>query len=159
MNRKNMGFTLIELLVVVLIIGILSAIALPQYQKAVKKARMMQLITLSRSFLEAQRIYYLANGEYATTFEGLDIVPPGTLSDDKKRITNQNFECYFNDTHSEMVCYAEGLPLIYAYFYSYTTPWIDCRAFDDSAKKLCIGVGGVLRNEDTNYTNYTLYKQ
>ena len=78
--KSKKAFTLIELLVVVLIIGILSAIALPQYQKAVIKARATELQTLVRSLATAQAAYFMANGEYADNLDNLDISFPFTRS-------------------------------------------------------------------------------
>ena len=76
--KNNQAFTLIELLVVVLIIGILAAVALPQYQKAVEKSKAAQALAIIRTVADAQQNYYLANGSYATNFDELAVDIPWT---------------------------------------------------------------------------------
>ena len=72
------GFTLIELLVVVLIIGILAAVAVPQYQKAVKKSRLLSAVPTLRAISRAKQMYYTANNSYTSDLDVLDIDLPYT---------------------------------------------------------------------------------
>ena len=92
------AFTLIELLVVVLIIAILAAIALPQYQKAVEKTKVAPLFSILHTIYQAQQVYFMTHGKYATSFDKLDFniswphsaptfYPPG-----RDTRTNQDWE-------------------------------------------------------------------
>ena len=72
MNKK-FGFTLIELLVVVLIIGILASVALPQYEVAVDKSRVITMIQNAADIRKAEEIFYMANGRYSGQLDALDI--------------------------------------------------------------------------------------
>ncbi len=70
------GFTLIELLVVVLIIGILAAVALPQYERAVLRSRMATARPMLATMKEAIRLYHMETGEWPASLDDLSIQVP-----------------------------------------------------------------------------------
>ncbi|MBR2392067.1 MAG: prepilin-type N-terminal cleavage/methylation domain-containing protein [Elusimicrobiaceae bacterium] len=73
--NNNKGFTLVELLVVVLIIGILAAMAMPAYFKAVERARASEAETMIGTVVNAQQRYKMKTGKFAKKWTSLDIAP------------------------------------------------------------------------------------
>ena len=75
MKNKNTrrGFTLIELLVVVLIIGVLTSVAVPQYQKAVLKSRFSTVMPVAKAIADGNEVFYQGRGYYANNVDELDI--------------------------------------------------------------------------------------
>lgn len=126
------GFTLIELLVVVLIIGILATVALPQYHKAVDKARFVQVRTAMDSLEKSNIIYHLANGRYAADFDTFELPSSGcTLSDDKTRFTCPWGNCaVYNDGGN----YSCGITL-------QSGDGLSLEHFPNSGQKQCIASG------------------
>ncbi len=72
MNKKS-GFTLIELLTVVLIIGILTAVALPQYRRAIQRAETADALINLKTMFDAAKRYYSFRSQWPTSLTGLDV--------------------------------------------------------------------------------------
>ena len=109
------GFTLIEVLVVVLIIGILAAIALPQYKMAVLKTKLARAKQTVSDMRKAYEMYYLVNGVYPTKFSELDFA---SKFDDSNIINMGDYTCKINDTWKEIICSVDNRIEYYFNFYT-----------------------------------------
>ena len=150
--KKNAAFTLIELLVVVLIIGILAAIALPQYQKAVAKARLTEGIVILNALEKAQWEYKMANGVYADlsdedNFESLSI----DFSSHKDNLHCSSLFCQYRVKNLGAIAYFE-----WVWDWGVEDERHRCLSKDDLGKQICASYGGRLFREDAVASYYTV---
>ena len=70
LTRK--GFTLIEVLIVVIILGILATIAIPQFARMTRKARLAEAWTNLAAIRTGESVYYMEESAYTTNIGQLD---------------------------------------------------------------------------------------
>ena len=155
LSFKRAGFTLIELLVVVLIIGILAAVALPQYEKTVERARAAEAMQMVASIARANEVYKLANGSYTTDISLLDIQVPGTDTtyNGWPRKETRLFQYgSIAEGYTGSVAVAQRLPFISSYaIVSLSDGQLVCHYYTDKYKKFCRSLGSGKTYNSSSY--------
>ena len=80
MKKIQQGFTLIELMIVVAIIGILAAIAIPQYQNYTGRAQLSDAIVIASGLKSAVGEYYQVNGSFTGADGGVQGISPNVAA-------------------------------------------------------------------------------
>ncbi len=170
MKNWKEGFTLLEVLIVVLIIGVLTAVSLPQYMKAVERARMTEAVTLLANIAQAQGRKYIQVNRYVTNFMGLDLQfekghgvtiytheqvnqnasEPERENDTPIALTGSGFEVSLTGTSlNEGVAtaqrYSHNGPLQYQYALTrrYASPNTSCVGTNENGAALCADFCGL----------------
>lgn len=155
MNKKNTrAFTLIELLVVVLIIGVLAAVALPQYQTAVNKSRYAGLMPIAKSIKDAEEEMKMATGHYTADLNDLSVQVPGIIREGSEGAIadledGTVVELYSAGEHDFVKVSRTNLPNTYVMYFDKSPTFaggIHCEAANTGdqtarAKQLCLSYG------------------
>ncbi len=146
------AFTLIELLVVVLIIGILAAVALPQYERAVMRSRYATLKAATNALYTAEQVYFLANGQYTDNLTALDIDLPGCTMTNNSECTfpwgkcvAQTFRVSCENTQTLKNGYARYLSDTAISTYGTSSCWAFSTNLTDKYNELCKREGGTYK--------------
>lgn len=133
-----------------MIIGILAAIAVPQYQKAVLKARASEALVQGKALLAAEKAYVLGNGVMSMDLDALDVTLPENF-----RWTCRDGYCIYSRLSSY------GLAYEINNYFGRSRPSLWCIAGSGKAqeKQICASQGEFhYTNTSNNHDYYLILK-
>ena len=162
--KHKAGFALMEVLIVVLIIGILAAVALPQYQIAVLKSRFAALMPIAKAMADSNEVYYMEHGSYGTSPTDLDITGQGNYPEGITVNIHPNSTETGNEDYNYVIASrSQDFPMNYIIYQNHSPAFagnIHCEADEHNtmAQQVCQSLGGVYMDgsQSDGYLTYIL---